>query len=330
MIRVAPWKVCRTLPGTRLHRDKRTLVAFLSFFSVFNFQLNIQSVAAEQLTNRQSGPFGGDYIGSPALPVHHAVPTAAERALLELGTSDCLGAAEAAFYELADDYLVDSFAFDPTFATQLGVHAFDQQLENPSSQNRLKKTELNKQYLAKLATVQTSEFSLFARDDFDLLKNHIRSEIFQSEVLQEWKRNPDHYSSFLGESIFPLIKRNFAPVDERLRSVIERQKRMPEFLAIARKNIDKAAVPRIFAELADEQLPGIIDFFRTDVPSAVKDAKDPHLLEEFQKSNKAVVNALVDYHSFVKGLLTDKDACNGDFSIGPRQLAEDARAATNG
>jgi uncharacterized protein (DUF885 family) len=320
MIRVAPWKVCKTLSGRRLYRDNRTLVAFLSFFSVFNFQLSIQSVAAGDLAADPSKPAGKNFHGSPLLAGYNDKPGAAARARLELGTSECQGDTEVAFYKLADDYLTESFAFDPTFATQLGVHAFDQQLENPSSQSRLKKAEFNKRYLVKLATVQTSKMSLSARDDFELLKNHIRSEIFESEVLQEWKRNPDHYSSFLGETIFPLIKRNFAPVDERLNSVIERQKRMPEFLVVARKNIDRAAVPRIFAELADEQLPGIIDFFKTDVPTVVKDAKDPHLLEEFQKSNKAVVDALVDYHSFVKGLLTDKDACKGDFSIGSDNL----------
>jgi uncharacterized protein (DUF885 family) len=320
MVRVAPWEVCRGLCGKRLSRAKRTLVAFLSFFSVFNSQLNIQGVAAEDLAPELPKPVAKNFLDSPLLSGYDIQPDAAARARLELGTSECSGQTEADFYKLADDYITGSFVFDPTFATQLGVHAFDEQLENPSSQSRLKKMQFNKLYLTKLAALQTSKMSLCARDDLDLLNNHIKSEIFEADVLQEWKRNPDRYSSFLGETIFPLIKRNFAPLDERLRSVIEREKSMPEFLSTAKKNIDRTKVPRIFAELADEQLPGIVDFFKTDVPTAVKDAKAPHLLEEFQKSNRAVVDALSDYHIFVKGLLADKSACKGDFAIGRDNL----------
>jgi uncharacterized protein (DUF885 family) len=322
MIKVVPWEVCKASLRKLLYRKGQLTFAFLSFFSVFNSQLNIQPVTAENIVVKTPKVTSKNFFGDPPLPgystaVHRS--SAAAVANIGLGSNECT-AEEINFFTIADEYLKDSFRFKPTFATQLGVHAFDDQLENPSVDSRLKENKLNEQTLVMLDGMSTSAWSLSARDDLELLRSHIKSEIFESEVLKEWKRNPDHYSSFLGETIFPLIKRDFAPLDVRLRSVIERERKMPEFLAIARKNIDRAAVPRVFAEIADEQLPGIIEFFETDVPNAVKDAKAPQLLEEFRRSNHAVVEALVDYHKFVKGLLTDKDACKGEFAIGRSNL----------
>jgi uncharacterized protein (DUF885 family) len=321
MIRVAPWKVCRKHLCERLRPNIRTSLAILSFFSVLGLQVDLSSALAQSVveTPLERAPAEIDHgYYDPDLPGYRLKPVNEARA--QLRQPGAFGVSEAAFHRLADDYLIDSFQSNPTFATQLGVHAFDQQLEDPSPTARAKEVEVNKQYLSKLADIDVSKMSLPESDDLELLKSHIRSRIFESEVLQEWKRNPDHYSGFVCETIFPLIKRDFAPIEMRLHSVIKRQKKMPEFLAVARRNIDRQAVPRIFAELADEQLPGIIDFFKSDVPAAVKNVKNPELISEFEQSNKAVIDALVEYQSFVKGLLNDKDACKGEFAIGRDNL----------
>ena len=63
---------------------------------------------------------------------------------------------------------------------------------------------------------------------------------------------------------FVLMERKFAPPDDRLRSLIAREKQMPALLAAARVNLKNP--PRIFTEIAIEQLPDIISFFQHDVP----------------------------------------------------------------
>jgi len=54
-------------------------------------------------------------------------------------------------------------------------------------------------------------------------------------VIQRWKKDPDLYSSAVSSSLFPLIKRNFAPINERLASVISRENKMPEALEAAKQ-----------------------------------------------------------------------------------------------
>ncbi|HEY9758091.1 MAG TPA: DUF885 domain-containing protein [Oculatellaceae cyanobacterium] len=239
-----------------------------------------------------------------------------------LGTNIATNEEEKRFYALSDQYLQNFFKFDPSGATVAGIHDFDNALEDFSESARKKKVEFNKLSQKVFDEIDAAKLSLQARNDLDMLKHVIASVLFDEEVLQNWKKNPDQYSSFCAATLFPLIKRDFAPLDERLKSVIAREKQIPKLLADARKNIEPTAVPKIFAEIADEQLPGIIDFFKSDVPSAIKDAKDAKLKEAFDKSNRDVVAALTDYQKFVKDLIADKSACKGEYALGAERYSK--------
>ncbi len=87
---------------------------------------------------------------------------------------------------------------------------------------------------------------------------------------------------------------------------------MPAALQAARANLVNP--PRIYTEIALEQLPGDIRFFQNDVPEAFKDVHDPKLLAQFHQSNSAVVEALTAYEKWMQADLLPHS--NGDFRIG--------------
>jgi uncharacterized protein (DUF885 family) len=108
------------------------------------------------------------------------------------------------------------------------------------------------------------------------------------------------------------MERKFAPPDDRLRSLIAREKQMPALLTTARVNLKNP--PRVYTEIAIEQLPDIVSFFEHDVPQAFADAQDAALKAEFAQTNAAVIAALKDYLTWLKTDLLAKS--NGDFRIG--------------
>ena len=114
------------------------------------------------------------------------------------------------------------------------------------------------------------------------------------------------------------MERKFASPDERLRSLVAREKQMPALLAEARVNLKNP--PRIFTEIAIEQLPDIVSFFEHDVPLAFADAKDPALKAEFAQTNAAVIAALKSYLGWLKTDLLPKS--NGDFRIGAETFSK--------
>ena len=83
-------------------------------------------------------------------------------------------------------------------------------------------------------------------------------------------------------------------------------------LQAARKNLVNP--PKIYTDIALEQLPGLIGFFRKDVPAAFSDVNDATLKRDFAASNGAVIKALGDYQQWMKQDLLPRS--HGDFRIG--------------
>src|SRR5207253_3912668 len=95
-------------------------------------------------------------------------------------------------------------------------------------------------------------------------------------------------------------------------SVIARERQIPKALEAARQNLNNP--PKVYAEVALQQLPDTIKFFQEDVPEAFRKVNDPKLLADFRSSNEGVVKALTTYQNFLqKDLLP---VSNGDFRLG--------------
>jgi uncharacterized protein (DUF885 family) len=171
-----------------------------------------------------------------------------------------------------------------------------------------------KAFLKKFEAMPTKELNSGDAHDIEMVKNEIRGQLLELEQVKMWEKNPDVYSSSISEAIYVLMSRNFASQDERLKSVIEREKKSLQLFISARENLKNP--PKVFTEVAIEQLPGIIRFFEKDVPLAFSEVKDEKLLAEFKKSNDAVIAGLRDYEKFLKTVLLAKS--HGDFRLGEK------------
>ncbi|HEY4053708.1 MAG TPA: DUF885 domain-containing protein [Terriglobales bacterium] len=214
--------------------------------------------------------------------------------------------------ELVDHFFDDFFKLNPTQATAAGFHLHDSELEDYSRQGIENQIAFAKNYLDKVNAFDSKSLSLEERQDYQLLVNNLKSTLLELEDIRSWEKNPDHYSSGLTQSAFVIMSRKFAPPEKRLQSLIDREKKMPAFLAAGKANLKNP--PRIYTEVAIDQLPGIVGFFQKDVPEAFTEVKDPKLLAEFNASNAAVIAALQDYATFLKQTLLP--VSNGDFRIG--------------
>ena len=215
--------------------------------------------------------------------------------------------------QLVDAYFDTVYLpFNPTDGTSAGLHQYDGKLENYSRAGLDKETAALRTYEKKVAAFPSGELNPSDEGDREFLLGTIRSQLLTLETIRPWQKDPDIYSSGITNSAFTIIERNYAPADVRLAALISREKQMPAALEAARANLDNP--PKIFTEIALEQLPGIISFFQNDIPAAFTGVKDPKLLNEFHASNAAVIQALNSYQLWVKMDLLPKS--NGDFRIG--------------
>jgi uncharacterized protein (DUF885 family) len=223
------------------------------------------------------------------------------------------------FRHLADEYFSQAvFKFEPTYATTVGLHQYDTQLEDYSRAAVERHIAALKEFERKFDAVDGSKLDQGTEGDLEMVRSNIHGTLLELETIRGWEKNPDNYSSGITESAFSLMERKFAPPDDRLRSLIAREKLMPAALMEARRNLKDP--PLIYTQIALEQLPDIISFFQNDVPAAFEDAKDAKTIAEFHKTNAAVIAALKDYQQWVKTDLLPKS--HGDFRIGAKVFSE--------
>ncbi|MGB6942465.1 MAG: DUF885 domain-containing protein [Bryobacteraceae bacterium] len=197
------------------------------------------------------------------------------------------------------------FKFNPTTGTSTGFHQYDALLEDYS------KAGIDAQI--QVLHRAEKEFSALPEDpDRDLILNYIRATLLNLEQVRPWEKNPDTYSSGVTNSIFVIMSRTFAPASDRLQSVIARERQFPAVFVAARANLRNP--PRIYTEIAIEQLPGIISFFKNDVPTAFKQVTDAKVLGEFHQSNDRAIELLTQYQAFLKNDVLARS--HGDFRLG--------------
>ncbi|MGI4828867.1 MAG: DUF885 domain-containing protein [Janthinobacterium lividum] len=210
------------------------------------------------------------------------------------------------------------FKYAPTAGTAAGLHQYDTQLENYSAAGVQAQIAALHAWEKKIAAIDPGALDAEPAADREILLNQIRYALLQLEVERGWEKNPDTYSSGITGSVFSIMERPYAPVNTRLRAAIAREKQMPQVFADARANLKNP--PRIYTEIALEQIDGLVSFFQNDVPAAFAAADDAGAKAEFAKTNAAVITALQSYAQWMKTDLLPRS--NGDFRLGADTYAK--------
>lgn len=268
-------------------------------------------------------------------PSLHSLQSLLSLLLLGLGAAACTGnpqphpghadaafskdaPGDAAFTKLAADIIQDTFRRHPSSATDLGLHAYDDQLEDFSWAAKQSETAALKGFRAQIVAIDPATLSPAIQLDREQLLHAMDASILAIDVIKRWAKDPDSYSSGVTNAAYVIMKRPYAPAADRLRSLIAREQRMPSALMEARKNLENP--PRIYTEIAIEQIDGSISFFKNDVPAAFQDVTDDSLIFQFGIANAGVIAALDDYKTYLQEEVLPKST--GDFAYGVETYAK--------
>ena len=222
------------------------------------------------------------------------------------------------FHFFAEQYFDDYFRFNPTAGTAAGFHDYDTELEDYSAASTTAEIAWLHAIDKKLAPIDAKALDAPDAADLQILVNSIHSQLLSLEVIRNQEKNPDLYSSGVTNSIFTIMERDYAPANIRLRAAIAREQKIPQVLLEARKNLKNP--PRIFTEIALEQIDGDVSFFQNDVPAAFAVASDAKAKADFSRSNVAVIQALKEYGAWLKSDLLPRSS--GDYKLGADTFAK--------
>ena len=218
--------------------------------------------------------------------------------------------------QVGDAYLRGHYAFNPSEATAAGLHELDSKLEERSPEAIAAESRRLKGALAELAHIPEWRLSSESRYDFLVLQSHARARLLELEEIRMWRRDPSLYVRLASSSIDNILKRAYAPVEQRLPAVLARERQIPRLLEEARANLDNP--PRIYTETALAEAAGSVAFFERVVPQMFERAGGSRLdaarRAEFHSANDSAVAALRSFREWLERDLLPRSA--GEFAIG--------------
>jgi uncharacterized protein (DUF885 family) len=207
---------------------------------------------------------------------------------------------DAKIQQISEDFIAGTLAWRPEWAVWNGFHEFDgktSDLSKESIKNELARLKSFNQILNGFDTTSLSSRMYY---DFRILRQGIQNTIFQIEEMEPYTKNPMTYAGALDLNIY--IKRNFAPVEERLKSIIDIENAIPAFFSVAKSNLDDS-LAKPFIETAIQIANGSAEFLENDLIIALKEVKNDSLMAVFKTANN---KAIFELKSFVEYLEKEK------------------------
>ena len=224
-------------------------------------------------------------------------------------------AEDAEYDAVAEEYIKTYLAAHPLEGTALGLHEYDGKI---SDYSRLAlDAELNRlqRFDDRLKKFDPTKLSARQSIDLRILQAAVKKDLFEMQDMSIFERNPMVYARAADVNVY--IKRNFAPLEDRVRSLVAIESQIPNILIAARTNLNEQ-LPKPFVELAIQIAKGSADFLKKDLVAAVGGLKDDQLRVAFPEANRKAANALNDYAAWLEREKLPKASL--DFALGEEKF----------
>src|SRR5438477_6698037 len=224
--------------------------------------------------------------------------------------------AEDAEYEaVAEEYIKTYLAAHPLEGTALGLHEYDGKISDYSRLALDAELSRLRRFDDRLAKFDPKNLSPRQSIDLRILQAAVKRDIFEMQYMSIFERNPMAYAGAADVNVY--IKRNFAPLEDRVRSLVAIESQIPNILIAARTNLNDV-LPKPYVELAIEIAKGSADFLKKDLVSAVSGLKDEQLRAAFLDVNRKAASALHDYAAWLARERLPKASL--DFALGEEKF----------
>jgi uncharacterized protein (DUF885 family) len=222
---------------------------------------------------------------------------------------------DADYEAVAEEYIKGYFAARPLQGTALGLHEYDGKITDYSRLALDAELSRLRRFDDRLAKFDPTKLSPRQSFDLRILQAAIKNELFQMQDMSIFERNPMIYARAADVNVY--VQRNFAPLEDRVRSLIAIESQVPNILIAARTNLNEV-LPKPYVELAIQIAKGSSDFLKKNLVAAVAGLKDEQIRVAFQDANRRAANALTDYAAWLEREKLPK--ASPDFALGAEKF----------
>ena len=222
---------------------------------------------------------------------------AAFAALLSFSAAAAEENQDADLEKVAEEYVKGWLAAHPLSATSLGFHEYDGRINDYTRLSIDAELSRLKRFDERLKKFDAGKLKAASGLQLRILIAAVRRDLFDIQDMASFENNPMIYAQALDVNVY--IKRNFAPLEDRVRSIISIENQMPNIVIAAKTNL-APVLPQPYVELAIQIARGAADFLKKDLVAALKGLKDEKLIAAFQLSNRKASLALIEYANWLE------------------------------
>ncbi len=199
----------------------------------------------------------------------------------------------------------------PLLGTSLGLHAeFDDKMPDGSIERELDNHKFLHHAVAELEKFDPKKLPPNLAVSRDVALHALKNWLFDREELRYWESVPEA-PQLLGQAIFQILSRNYAPLGQRMHAIMKRLERMPKYIDQSRTKLRSPV--KLFVEVELETITRLPGFF-----NLLKDIGREHLPPTPQRNLNRLIdstqNALERYSDWlIVDILPD---CREEFAIG--------------
>ena len=204
--------------------------------------------------------------------------------------------ADESFETVEHGFLADFLEFYPGAGMRLGLHLYDGRVEDFSPTAIEAWARTLGRWERQLTALDNSTLSQSEQLDAALIRQVIDYERFRWESMRDHMRNPLAGSEPL--DVTPYLKRDYAPLAERLRALTSYLEDVPHAMEVARRHLVEP-LARPLVDTAKEVCAGYLSFYETVLPPYADHIEDQPARGRFETATAAATNAIREYLAFL-------------------------------
>ncbi|HTE66059.1 MAG TPA: DUF885 domain-containing protein [Candidatus Binatia bacterium] len=223
--------------------------------------------------------------------------------------------ADARFDRTVERWFRERLALEPELGTYHGIHESDHRLSGGTHEQFEAEAAFHHAAIDEMERFGSDELSPDRALDRDLLIHEARLYLHELEERQGW-RAASNAAGHIGDALFPIFTRDYAPLADRLETLTARLEEAPRYLAESRTRVDRPV--RLWTEIdieSTEALPGFLDSIQA---AARSERCDTSLLDRLQAAISATREALDGHVAWLRDDVLPR--ADGDWWTGPEDF----------
>jgi uncharacterized protein (DUF885 family) len=201
--------------------------------------------------------------------------------------------ADARFDRTIDRWFRDRLALQPELGTYHGIHEHDHRLAGGTREQVEAEVAFHRAAVAEMGRFDSSDLSADRTLDRDLLIHEARLDLHELEERRGW-RAVSNAAQHVGDALFPIFSRDYAPLPQRLEALAGRLEAAPGYLAETRTRVE--APVRLWTEI-DLESTAALPPFLDSILAAARSERTDQALETRLEAAVTATRVALDEHA---------------------------------